>query len=171
MLGTQLCTTLCNPMNCSPPGSFVLGILQARILEWVAMLSSRGSSRPRDWTRVSCIADRFFTIWATTHTHTHTQWNVTQPKKLMKSCHLRQHEYPRRYIAKWNKSKKDKYDMIFTYMWNLIKQWTNIKTERVIITRRNQIVRREGCGERSDIAGGGLRCIGTSSSKVNESWI
>ena len=41
------------------------GTLQARILEWVAIPSSRGSSQPRDWTQVSCISDRFFTIWAT----------------------------------------------------------------------------------------------------------
>ena len=43
------------PMNCSPPASSVLGILQARILEWVAIPSARGSSQPRDGTRVSCI--------------------------------------------------------------------------------------------------------------------
>ena len=56
--------TLCNPMNCSPPGSSVHGILQARILEWVAMPSFRGSSQRRDHTHiscvVSCIAGRFF---------------------------------------------------------------------------------------------------------------
>ena len=52
----QLCPTLCNPMDCSPPGSSVHGILQARILEWVAMPSSRGYSQPRDQTRVSCIS-------------------------------------------------------------------------------------------------------------------
>ena len=52
-------------MDCSPPGFSVHGILQARILEWVAMPFSRGSSRPRDWTQVSRIADRFFTVWAT----------------------------------------------------------------------------------------------------------
>ena len=55
---------LCNPIGCSPPGSSAHGILQARILEWVAMPSSRGSSRPRDRTWVSCIscvASRFFT--------------------------------------------------------------------------------------------------------------
>ena len=51
--------------DCSLPGSFVHGILQARILEWVAIPFSRGSSRPRDPTQVSCIAGRFFTIWAT----------------------------------------------------------------------------------------------------------
>ena len=56
---------LCDPMDCSLPGSSVHGILQARILEWVAISSFRGSSRPRDQTQVSCIAGRFFTIWAT----------------------------------------------------------------------------------------------------------
>ena len=45
---------------CSPPGSSVHGIFQARVLEWVAISFSRGSSRPRDWTRVSCIVDRCF---------------------------------------------------------------------------------------------------------------
>ena len=54
--------TLCDPMNCSPPGFSVHGILQARILEWVAISFSRGSSQPRDRTQVSCIAGRFFTI-------------------------------------------------------------------------------------------------------------
>ena len=51
----QLYPTLCNPMQCSPPGPSVCGILQARRLEWVARPSSRGSSQPRDQTRVSCI--------------------------------------------------------------------------------------------------------------------
>ena len=64
MLVTQSCLTLHNPLDCSPPGSSVHGILQARILEWVVMLS-RGSPQPRDRTQVSCIAGRFFTIWAT----------------------------------------------------------------------------------------------------------
>ena len=50
------------PMNCSLPGSSVHGILQARILEWVAIPFSRSSSWPRDWTLVSCIGGRFFTI-------------------------------------------------------------------------------------------------------------
>ena len=52
-------------MDCSPPGSSVHGILQARILEWVAMPFSRGSSWPRDQTQVPCTAGRFFTIWIT----------------------------------------------------------------------------------------------------------
>ena len=55
---------LCNPTDCSPPGSSVHGILQTRILEWGAMPFSRESSWPRDQTRVSCIIGGFFTIWA-----------------------------------------------------------------------------------------------------------
>ena len=62
---TQLCMTLCDPMDCSLPGSSIHGIFQARILEWVAISFSRRSSWPRDWTRVSCIVGRHFTIWAT----------------------------------------------------------------------------------------------------------
>ena len=62
---SQSCLTLCGPMDCSPPGSSVHGILQARILEWVAIPFSRASSQPRDPTWVTCIAGRFFTIWAT----------------------------------------------------------------------------------------------------------
>ena len=58
----QSCLTLCDPMDCTPPGFSVHGILQARIREWVAILFSRGSSQPRDWTWVSHIAGRFFTI-------------------------------------------------------------------------------------------------------------
>ena len=56
---------LCDPMDGNPPGSSIHGILQARILEWVAIPFSRGSSWPRDQTRVSCIAGRFFTVWTT----------------------------------------------------------------------------------------------------------
>ena len=65
----QLCLTLCDRMDCTLPGSSVHGLLQARILlqarEWVAIPFFRGSSRSRDWTLVSCIAGRFFTVWAT----------------------------------------------------------------------------------------------------------
>ena len=61
---TQWCLTLCHLMDCSPSGSSVHGILQARILEWVAIPFSRGSSWPRDQSWVSCIASIFFTIWA-----------------------------------------------------------------------------------------------------------
>ena len=65
VLVTQLCLTLCDPMDYSLPGSSVQGILQARIMKWVVIPFSRGSSQPRDWSWVSCIAGRFFTIWAT----------------------------------------------------------------------------------------------------------
>ena len=55
----------CDPMDCSLPGFSVHGIFQARVLEWVAISFSRRSSLPRDWTRVSYIVGRCFTVWAT----------------------------------------------------------------------------------------------------------
>ena len=69
VLASQSCPTLCDPEDCSPPGSSVCGILQARILQWVAIPFSRGSSWLRGQTWVSCIAGRFFTIWATRETY------------------------------------------------------------------------------------------------------
>ena len=65
VLVTQSCLTLSNPVDWSPPGSSVHGILQARILEWVAISFSRGSSWPRDQTWDSSTAGRFFTVWVT----------------------------------------------------------------------------------------------------------
>ena len=59
---TQSCPTLCDPMDCSLPGSSVHGIFQARVLEWVVISFSRGSSQPRDQTQVSCTAGRRFTV-------------------------------------------------------------------------------------------------------------
>ena len=59
---TQSCPTLCDPMDCSLPGSSVHGIFQARVLEWVAISFSRGSSQPRDQTQVSCTAGRRFSV-------------------------------------------------------------------------------------------------------------
>ena len=64
----QSCLTLCDPVDYSLPGSSVHGILQARILEWVAISFSRGSSQPRNQTQVSCIVGRFFIVWATRDT-------------------------------------------------------------------------------------------------------
>ena len=60
----QSCLTLCNPIDSSPLGSSIHGVFQARILEWAAISFSRGSSWPRDETRVSHTAGRLFTIWA-----------------------------------------------------------------------------------------------------------
>ena len=72
VLVAQLCPTLCDPMDSSLPGSSVHGILQARILEWVAIPFSRESSWPRDWTRVSRASGRFFTVWVARE----VQWHM-----------------------------------------------------------------------------------------------
>ena len=65
VLVVQSSLTVCEPIGCSLSGSSVHGILQARVLGWVATPFSRVYSWPRDWTRVCCIAGRFFTVWAT----------------------------------------------------------------------------------------------------------
>ena len=62
VLVAQLCPTLCDPVDCGMPGFSVHGILQARMLEWVVIPFSRGTSQPRDRTLVSCIAGSLFTI-------------------------------------------------------------------------------------------------------------
>ena len=61
----QSCPTLCSPMDCSLPGFSVHRIFQARVLEWVAIAFSKGSSRPRDQTQVYRIVGRRLTLWAT----------------------------------------------------------------------------------------------------------
>ena len=80
---TQSYSTLCDPLDCSPPDSSVHGILQARMLEWVAKASSRGSSPPRDQTHVSMspvLTGRFFT--------TSTTWEALQVGFLLSYVHL-----------------------------------------------------------------------------------
>ena len=91
-LVTKLCPT--PAMDCSLPGSSVHGILQAGILEWVSTSLSRGSSRPRDQTQVSCITGRWFTNWAMKEAeqllefaqiHVHRVSNAIQPSHLLSS--------------------------------------------------------------------------------------
>ena len=78
LLVTQLWPTLCEPMDCSPPGSFAHGIFQARILEWVAISFSRRSSQPRDQTWVYHLAGKLFTAWATREaTRVEPSWMVS----------------------------------------------------------------------------------------------
>ena len=102
VLVTQSCATLCDPMKGSLPGSSVHGILQVRILEWVAISLSRRSSQPRDWTRVSCITDRFFFIWATRKP---IFWSIVDLK-----CYLFQ-----------------VYDIVIQYVYRLCSIWSHYK--------------------------------------------
>ena len=87
------CPTLWDTRDCSPPGSFVHGILQARILEWAAIPFSRGSSWPRDWTWVSHITARdFFTVWTSREDPgeerllLHVYHFLLQDEKVLKFC-------------------------------------------------------------------------------------
>ena len=77
----QLCLTLCDPRDCHSPFSSVQGILQARILGWIAIPFSKGSSRSRDGTWVSCIAGRFFIVWATSEAQFSLTGALTRKKR------------------------------------------------------------------------------------------
>ena len=79
MLVAQSCPALCDPQGYSLAGSSVRGISQARILEWIVIFFSRESSQTRDGTRVSCVAGRLFTIWAT-FTPKYLAFSKKQPK-------------------------------------------------------------------------------------------
>ena len=96
-LVAQLCLTLCNPIDCSPPGSSVHGNSPGKNTGVVAMPSSRGSFQPRDWTQVSCIAGGFFTIWATGKAHYTTISSVQFSRSVMSESlwpHESQHARP-----------------------------------------------------------------------------
>ena len=93
---TQSCPTLCDPMDCSLPGSSVHGILQARTLKWIAIPFSGGSSWPKDRARVSCSAGRFFIVWATRDALIYPQYNNSKHSRL---------EYNNR-VSKYMKQRK-----------------------------------------------------------------
>ena len=82
---TQSCLTLCDPMDCSLPGSSVHGIFQAIVLEWIVISFSRGSSRPRDQTWVSRILDRCFTVWATREVQQGSHSNMKEKSKALQT--------------------------------------------------------------------------------------
>ena len=104
VLVAQSLPTLCGPMDYVAPGSPVHGIFQARILEWVALPFSRGSSQPRDRTWVSSTAGRYFTVWA-------TKVNI-----IPKSWKLLRIDY--NYI---NISITDSMDMSLSKLWEIVK--------------------------------------------------
>ena len=97
----QSCSTLCDPMDYT-----VHGILQAGILELVAIPFSRGPFQPRDWTQVSCIVGRFFTSWATRVINKHfTKEDMQMENKRMSSekCKLKQKWDSTTHLLEWPK--------------------------------------------------------------------
>ena len=118
----QSCPTLCNPMDCSLSVSSVLGIFQARVLEWIAFSFSRGSSQPRNRTWVSCIAGGRFTIWATREA-LNKQWQVQKTFAPWKKSY----DKPRQHIKKQSHhfadkgpySRKPCFSSSHVWMWEL----------------------------------------------------
>ena len=118
----QWCLILCDPMDCSLPGSSLHGILQARVLEWVTVSFSTGSSRPRDRTRVSCIVDRCLTIWATRGALNNKQNKNTNPIISREDYHLTQ-PCP----SEGKQTNKWKLSTNFTLYKDHINHWTNLR--------------------------------------------
>ena len=109
----ELLPSLWDAMDCSPSGSSVHGILQARILEWVAMLSSRGSHQPRDWacvSYVSCIGRQI--LYHYSHLR-NPKWNTTQPQKRMGFLLFAETQMDLESIILSEMSEKDKYTFFF----------------------------------------------------------
>ena len=98
----QSCPTLCNPMDYSLPGTSVHGISQARILEWVTIFFSRGSSQPRNQTKVFCIVGGLFTYWGVLFIYEKEGYPAICTKV----------DGPWEHYAKWDESEKDKYCMM-----------------------------------------------------------
>ena len=96
---SQSCLTPLSPTDCSLPGSSVHGILQARILEWVAISFFRGSSKPTDWTRVFCISGIFCTFWAIREALS-TPFCCEPKTVLKKKCLLKKQKRPQQKMFK-----------------------------------------------------------------------
>ena len=116
----QSCQTLCNSMDCSPPGSSVHGILQARILEWAAMPFSRISSPPRDRTHVSCsfcTAGKFFTAepLGKPHHHYSSVYMWTEKKHSVYIIRQTSKQQQKRSSREWNKLAETSPENLETY--------------------------------------------------------
>ena len=149
VLVTQLCLTLCDPMDHSLPGSSIHGIFHSRVLEWLAISFSRESSRPRHWTWVSHIAGRCFTISATREKESAT--NSRRRKDIIKIRAEINEKEAKETIAKINKTKSwffEKINKIDKPLARLIKkqrgknQMNKIRNENGEITTDNTEVQR-----------------------------
>ena len=85
-LVSKSCLTLCDSLDSSPPASFARGIFQARLLEWIAISFSRGTSRLRDWTKVSCAVDNLLHCRQILYQLSHQEtWSLTENNKILYS--------------------------------------------------------------------------------------
>ena len=98
----QSCLTLCNPSHHSPPDFSVHGILQASILQWVAISFFRRSSRPRDRTQASYMAGRFFTVWPTKEAHLDIYWKLKQRKPKQNPHIMNECVLTMLWLSSWN---------------------------------------------------------------------
>ena len=171
---TQSCSTLPDLMDCSLPGFSVHWIFQARVLEWIAISFSRGSSWPRDRTQVSCIAGRRFTLWATLKSelkekksesdhgfhlpvtlprlHLRTKANIltcSYKKEWSTDSHLNMGE-PWKHCAKWKRSDTKAIYCMIAFIWNFKNKQTLETHAKSRFTGKDWCWERLRAGERGD---------------------
>ena len=119
-----MCPTLCDPMDCNLPSSSFHGIFQARILEWVAISFSRRSSQPRDWTQVSCIIGRCFTIWATGEVQPGQHIKKQRHHFAHKSPYSQSYGFSSSHIWMWELDDKEGWVLKNCYFWTVVLEKT-----------------------------------------------
>ena len=117
----QLCPTLWDCMDCSLPGSSVHGIFQTRILKWVAISFSRRSSLPKDWTQVSHIVGRRFTVWATRELPSWWDYTLSQSSAIL------------RYSPPWKKAQWTQWIFMLGIVWHIGGQFHDIKLSPYVV--------------------------------------
>ena len=117
----QLCPTLWDRMDCSLPGSSVHGIFKTRILKWVAISFSRRSSLPRDWTQVSHIVGRHFTVWATRELPSWWDYTLSQSSAIL------------RYSPPWKKAQWTQWIFMLGIVWYIGGQFHDIKLSPYVV--------------------------------------
>ena len=135
--------TLCDPMDCSLPGSSVHGIFQARILEWVSISFSRGSSRPSDRTWVSRIVGRYFTVWATSESHDQPRQHIKRQRHYFanKGPSSQSYGFSSSHVWMWELDYKESWAPKDWYFWPVVLEKT---LESLLDCKELQAVNPEG---------------------------
>ena len=139
----QSCQKLCDPLDCSPPGSSVRRILQARILVWIAMPLSRGSSWPRDWTHISYVSlhRQLGSLPPLPSEVPIAYFHTAQPKSVC--IYVYTHRYTKQMWQKvtiWHEQKTDMCSLYYSFnCFGKLKIFPNVKFKKIVITNQPKV--------------------------------